>query len=135
MCGTKSELITTYHSATNDKIERLNGTTEDMLRLYLGKRQQSWDKCLYLIQFAYNQGEYSNISTSPFYALYDQKCRIPITLVTFNSKIESLNQMIQKCIIYLNVLSNVCKVRKRDPNSMPIKKGVYESLRLVKRYF
>ena len=128
-------MVSAYDSQMDEETERTNKSHENIFRMYIGKRQQSWDKCLYLIQFAYNQGEYSNISTSPFYALYDQKCRIPITLVTFNSKIESLNQMIQKCIIYLNVLSNVCKVRKRDPNSMPIKKGVYESLRLVKRYF
>ena len=33
---------------------------------------------------------------SPFYALYGQECRIPISLATLNSKIESLNQIIQE---------------------------------------
>ena len=33
---------------------------------------------------------------SPFYALYGQECRTPISLATPNSKIESLNQMIQE---------------------------------------
>ena len=44
-------------------------------------------------------GKYStNLSNlfSPFYALCGQDCRTPISLATPNSKIESLNQMIQE---------------------------------------
>ena len=59
---------------------------------------------------------------SPLYALYGRECRTPISLATPNSKIESLNQMIQECIVHWNVLSNLCKVHKRNLNSMPIKK-------------
>ena len=58
---------------------------------------------------------------SPLYALYGQECRTPMSLATPNSKIESLNQMIQECIVLWNVLSNLCKVHKRNLNSMPIK--------------
>jgi hypothetical protein len=59
---------------------------------------------------------------SPFYALYGQECRTPISLATLNSKIESLNQMIHEMHVYWNVISSVCKVHKRNLNSMPTKR-------------
>ena len=43
---------------------------------------------------------------SPFHALYGQECRTLIFLATLNSKIESLNQMIQK-------MHNVLKYAKQ----------------------
>jgi hypothetical protein len=96
LCGTKINMSSAYHPETNGQTERTNRSLEDMLRMYVGKRQQSWDKWLYLIQFAYNQREHSSIGMSPFYALYGQECRTPISLATPNSKIESLNQMIRE---------------------------------------
>ena len=72
-----------------------------MLQMYVGKRQQSWDKWLYLIQFAYNQREHSSIGMSLFYVLYGQECRTLIALATSNSKIESSIQMIQEIHIIL----------------------------------
>ena len=93
LCGTKISMGSTYHLETDGQSEKTNMSLEDMLRTYVGKRQQSWDKWLYLIQFAYNQREHSSIGISPFYALYGQECRIPIFLTISNSKIVSLNQM------------------------------------------
>jgi hypothetical protein len=49
-----------------------------------------------LIQFACNQHDHSSIGMNPFHALYGQECQTPITLAPPNSKIESLNQMIQE---------------------------------------
>lgn len=49
-----------------------------------------------MIQFAYNQRDHSNIGMSPFYILYGQECQTPISLTIPNSKIESLNQIIQE---------------------------------------
>ena len=46
-----------YHPETDGHTERTNMILEDMLRMDVGKRQQSWEKWLYLIQFAYNQQE------------------------------------------------------------------------------
>jgi hypothetical protein len=55
LCGTKINMSSAYHLETDGQTERTNRSLEDMLRMYVGKRQQSWDKWLYLVQFAYNQ--------------------------------------------------------------------------------
>ena len=89
-------MTSAYHPKMDGQTERTNMSFEDMLRMYVGKRQQSWDKWLYLIQFAYNQREHSSTGMNPFYALYGQKCRTPISLANPDFKIESLNQMIQE---------------------------------------
>jgi hypothetical protein len=94
LCGTKISMSLAYHLVTDGQIEKTNKSLEDMLRIYLGKRQQSWTSGLYMIQFANNQREHNSIGMSPFYVSYDQKCRTSISLATSSSKIESLNQII-----------------------------------------
>ena len=74
--------------------KKTNKTLKNMLRMYVEKREQYWDKSLYLIQFIYNEQEYGSIGMSQFYALYGHNCRTLIFLASPNSKIESLNQMI-----------------------------------------
>ena len=96
LCGTKIKLSTAYHPETDGQTERTNRTLEDMLRMYVGKRQQSWDKWLHLIEFAYNDHVHSSIGVSPFYVLYGQECRTPITLSTPNTRFESINDMIRE---------------------------------------
>jgi hypothetical protein len=41
MCGTKIKLSTAYHPETDGQTERTNRTLEDMLRMYVGKKQHS----------------------------------------------------------------------------------------------
>jgi putative transposase len=86
MGGTKTCMSPTYHQITYGETERTNKSLEDMLRMYVGKRQQSWDKWSYLIQFAYDQWDHSSIGVSPFRALYGQECGTSISLATPNSK-------------------------------------------------
>ena len=88
LCGTKISMSSTYHPESDGQTERTNRSLEDMLRMYVGKRQLSWDKWLYLIHFAYNQQKHSSIGMSPFYALYDQECRTTMSLATPNSKLK-----------------------------------------------
>ena len=57
LCGTNISMGSPYHPETDGHTERTNKILEDMLRMDVGKRQQSWEKWLYLIQFAYNQQE------------------------------------------------------------------------------
>ena len=41
-------------------------SVKNMLKMYIGKRQQSWAKWLYWIQFTYIQRDDSTIGKSPF---------------------------------------------------------------------
>ena len=96
MHGTKIKLSTAYHLETNGQTERTNRTLEDMLRMYVDKKQNSWDKWLHMIEFAYNDHLHSSIGVSSFYALYGQECRTPISLSTSNTRFESINDMIRE---------------------------------------
>ena len=62
----------------------------------LVKKQYSWDKWLHMIEFAYNDHLHCSIGVSPFYVLYGQECRTPITLSTLSTRFESINDMIKE---------------------------------------
>ena len=94
--GTKIMLSTAYHPKTNGQTKRTNRMLENMLIMYIGKKQHSWNKWLYLIEFAYNENIHSSIGVSSFYVLYGQNCRTPIFLSTSNTKFESINDIIKK---------------------------------------
>ena len=96
LCGTKIKLSPAYHPETDEQTERTNITLEDMLWMYVGKRQHSWGKWLHLIEFAYNDHMDSSIGVSPFYVLYGQECRTPVTFSTLNIRFESINDMIRE---------------------------------------
>ena len=49
-----------------------------------------------MIEFAYNDHIHSSIGETPFYVLYGQECRTPITLSTPNMRFESINAMIRE---------------------------------------
>jgi len=66
LCGRK---IRAYHPKTDGQIERTTQILEDMLRMYVGKKQHSWDKWLHLVQFFYNNTTHSSIGVSPFCTL------------------------------------------------------------------
>ena len=38
-----------------------------------------WEDYLHLVEFAYNNGYYSSLKMSPFKAMYERKCNIPIS--------------------------------------------------------
>jgi hypothetical protein len=39
----------------------------------------NWDKCLALAEFSYNNNYQSSLRMAPFEALYDQRCRTPLS--------------------------------------------------------
>ena len=56
-----------FHPQTDGKIERANRSIEEMLRVYVGKRQNDWDDRLGMIEFAYNNSIQSSSGCTPFY--------------------------------------------------------------------
>jgi hypothetical protein len=48
------------------------------------------------VEFAYNEKIHSSIGVSPFFVLYGQECKTPVSLSTPNSRLESVNQMIRE---------------------------------------
>ncbi|GKC91539.1 putative reverse transcriptase domain-containing protein, partial [Tanacetum coccineum] len=76
--GTQLDMSTAYHPQTDGQSERTIQTLEDMLRACIIDFGKSWDNHLPLVKFSYNNSYHSSIKSSPFEALYGQKCRSPV---------------------------------------------------------
>ncbi|GJX42485.1 putative reverse transcriptase domain-containing protein [Tanacetum coccineum] len=76
--GTRLDMSTAYHPATNGQSERTIQTLEDMLRAYVLDFGKGWDRHLPLVEFSYNNSYHTSIKAAPFEALYGRKCRSPI---------------------------------------------------------
>jgi hypothetical protein len=70
---------TSYHPQTNGQTNRLNQVLEDMLRMHVMHHPKKWEDYLPLLEFSYNNGYKESLKMSPFEALYDRQCKIPIS--------------------------------------------------------
>jgi hypothetical protein len=59
--------------------ERVNQILEDMLRSCVIHYDKSWDKCLPLVEFSYNNSYQASLKMAPFEALYGRRCRTPLS--------------------------------------------------------
>jgi len=76
--GTKLHLSSAYHTQTNGQSKRTIQSLEDLLRACVLEDFDSWDQCLPLIKFTYNNSFNSSIGMAPNEALYGRKCRTPL---------------------------------------------------------
>jgi transposase InsO family protein len=76
--GTKLIRSSSYHPQTDGQIERVNQIVEDMLRASIMHFDKSWDKCLSLAEFSYNNSYQASLKMAPFEALYGRRCRTPL---------------------------------------------------------
>ena len=65
-----------------------------MLKIDVSKKEHSEDKWLHMIEFVYNNYLHNSIGVTSFYVLYGLECRTLISLSTFNTRFESINDMI-----------------------------------------
>ncbi|GAU48777.1 hypothetical protein TSUD_406200 [Trifolium subterraneum] len=76
--GTKLRLSSAYHPQMDGQSERTIQSLEDLLRACVLEQGESWDSCLPLIEFTYNNCFHSSIGMAPFEALYGRRCRTPL---------------------------------------------------------
>jgi hypothetical protein len=67
-----------YHPQTDGQTERINQVLKDMLRASILHFDKSWDKCLSLAEFSYNNSYQASLKLPPFDALYGRRCRTPL---------------------------------------------------------
>ena len=67
-----------FHPQTDGQSERTIQILEDMLRACVLDFQESWNKYLPLIEFAYNNSYQSTIGVAPYEMLCGRKCRSPV---------------------------------------------------------
>jgi hypothetical protein len=77
--GTKLIRSSAYHPQTDGQTKRVNQILEDMLRACIIHYGTSWDKCLTLADFSYNNSYQSSLQMAPFEALYGRRCRTPLS--------------------------------------------------------
>ncbi|GJV29216.1 reverse transcriptase domain-containing protein, partial [Tanacetum coccineum] len=76
--GTRLDMSTAYHPQTDGQSERTIQTLEDILRACVLDFGGSWDVCLLLVEFLYNNIYHSSVRCALFEALYGRKCHSPI---------------------------------------------------------
>ncbi|GKD74993.1 putative reverse transcriptase domain-containing protein [Tanacetum coccineum] len=76
--GTTLDMSTAYHPQTDGQSEHTIHTLEDMLRACVLVFSRSWDFCLPLVEFSYNNSYHSSVRCTPFKSLYGRKYRLPI---------------------------------------------------------
>jgi hypothetical protein len=76
--GTKLIRSYSYHPQTDGQTERINQILGDMLRASIFHFDKSWDKCLSLAEFSYNNSYQASLKMAPFDALYGRRCRTPL---------------------------------------------------------
>jgi len=64
--GTKLAMSTAFHPQTDGQTERANRTLEDMLRAFVGYRQNDWDTSLATAEFACNNAPNASTGMTPF---------------------------------------------------------------------
>jgi hypothetical protein len=57
----------------------VNQILEDMLRACVIHYDKSWDKCLSLAEFSYNNSYQASLKITPFEASYGRRCRTPLS--------------------------------------------------------
>ena len=73
--GTKLIHSSAYHLQTSGQVERVNQVLEDMLRACVISFAKTWDECLSLAEFSYNNNFQKSLKMAPFEALYGRRCR------------------------------------------------------------
>src|SRR5213078_2503595 len=76
--GTKLIHSSAYHPQTSGQVEQVNQVLEDMLRACVITFAESWDECLPLAEFSYNNSYQKSLQMAPFEALYGRRCRSPL---------------------------------------------------------
>jgi hypothetical protein len=77
--GTKLIRSSAYHPQMDGQTKRANQILEDMLRACVIHYDKSWDKCLPLAKFSYNNSYQSSLKMAPFEALYGRRHRTPLS--------------------------------------------------------
>src|SRR4051812_23677370 len=80
MLDTRLAMSTSFHPQTDGQTERTNRTLEQILRNYVSYKQDNWDQCLTMAEFAYNNAQQSSTKLSPFFLNHGQYPKISATL-------------------------------------------------------
>ena len=78
--GTRVNFSTAFHPQTDGQSEKMIQVLEDMIQGCVLDFLGSWDKCIRLMEFAYNNSYQSSIAMAP----YGRRCRTPMCWTELN---------------------------------------------------
>jgi hypothetical protein len=93
--GTEIAMSTAYHPQTDGQTERMNRTMEDMLRGFVGPRQDDWYKYLSMVEFAYNNSLQASTLQTPFFLNHG---RHPLTPLSSAVPARSVNPAVSEWV-------------------------------------
>ena len=102
--GTKLHLSSAYHPQTDGQSKRTIQSLEDLLRACVLENFDSWDRCLPLIEFTYNNSFHSSIGMTSYEALYGRKCRTPLCWFETGENLVLGPDMIQQTIEKIKII-------------------------------
>ena len=95
--GTTLAMSSGFHPQTDGQTERANRSIEEMLRAYVGKRQDDWDLRLGMVEFAYNNSVHSSTGFTPFYLCYGRHPVNPVNrLIQVDTKNEAADSFLRQ---------------------------------------
>ena len=95
--GTTLAMSSGFHPQTDGQTERANRSIEEMLRAYVGKRQDDWDERLGMIEFAYNNSVHSSTGFTPFFLCFGRHPVNPMNmLIQVDTKNEAADSFLRQ---------------------------------------
>ena len=79
LLGTSLAMSTAYHPQSDGQTERMNRTMEDMLRGFVGPRQDDWCRYLSMVEFAYNNSVQASTVHTPFFLNHGRHPNTPLS--------------------------------------------------------
>lgn len=70
-----------YQPQMDGQVERVDQILEDILIAIIMHFVKSWDKCLPLVEFSYNNSYQASLKMTQFQALYERRCRTPLNRI------------------------------------------------------
>lgn len=91
-------MSTAYHPQTDGLSERFHRTVEQVLRSYVGGRQDDWDAVLAQCEFAINNSVHSGTEFAPFEVVFGRAPQLPLDLACQklgDNKVEQVDVMLR----------------------------------------
>ncbi|XP_027344923.1 uncharacterized protein LOC113857349 [Abrus precatorius] len=108
--GTKLRLSSTYHPQTDSQTEQTIQSLEDLLRACVLEQQGTWEECLSLVEFTYNNSYHASIEMAPFKALYGRRCRTPLCWYEIKEATLCAPNMVQRQTEQIKMIKEKIKV-------------------------